>query len=245
MTSAGICDPTKCELIPEKHIPILRQSLRAPQVQQQLRHAEGRLEDQLVALTALQSAVDRRLDDMSRGLEAATHHLGIPAEVLKELESLEAQSAALEGQLGALQRDAGARRDEAQRLEVERERTSTMAELTTLREQLEDCRAATGAGTTCLAIARMPLAPVLHVQITLALWSLRYRERRKFPESLGSRAHVSQLADHLNWCLQRRKLKSCSQNVRRRCVAAMRPSPAWSNSLLTSNPYTLAVPISS
>ena len=50
------------------------------------------MEDLNAALAALQADAQRRIDDVSRGLVAATHHLGVPAEVMQELERLAQQA---------------------------------------------------------------------------------------------------------------------------------------------------------
>jgi DNA repair exonuclease SbcCD ATPase subunit len=114
-------------------------------VQQELRHKEGKLEDGQSALAALQAAVEHRLDDVARGLTTATHHLGVPAAVMEELEALEKQSQALTAQLDTIQWESVKQRDEAHRQELEQERDSTVLELSSLQAQLEECRMVAGA----------------------------------------------------------------------------------------------------
>jgi chromosome segregation ATPase len=114
------------------------------QIQQELRHAEGLLEDLQNTVSSLQTDIEHRIDNVSRGLMTATHHLGVPAAVMEELAVLENQSQVITSQLDNLQRDFMRQRDEINRQELENERDSTILELADLQAQLEECRMVAG-----------------------------------------------------------------------------------------------------
>lgn len=114
------------------------------QVQQQLRQAEGQVEDLRASVGTLRTELEQRIEDVSRGVMTATHHLGIPAAVMEELALLESQAQQMTSQLDTLQRDVSQRRDASHRQELEDERDGTILELAELQTQLDDCRSAAG-----------------------------------------------------------------------------------------------------